>query len=304
MSESMSRAVAFVGLGNIGAPMAMRVVTHSGRPTIVWNRTRERTAALAAGGAQVAPDLRFVGGNADVISLCVSDARALEDVLFGAEGLAHALRPDHLIVDHSTISPGDTRALAQRIHESSGARWVDAPVSGGPSGAAAGTLAVFAGGSADDVERAMPVLRAFAGRVTHMGPLGAGQTTKACNQLINVGTLTVVAEALVLASKAGLDPYRLPAALAGGFADSNILRNYATRLLDGSYSGVGKTATTLKDLGIVLQIGREADAALPVISLLEGLLRTIVNRGFTQDGMTGMMRLYADQPIARSEPGG
>lgn len=295
-------SVAFVGLGNIGAPMAMRVVTHSGRSTIVWNRTRERTAALATAGAVVAQDLRFVGEHAEVISLCLSDADALEDVLFGAGGLARSLQPGALIVDHSTISPGDTRMLAQRIQNLSGAHWVDAPVSGGPSGAAAGTLAVFAGGEAEDVERAMPVLRAFGGCVTHMGPLGTGQTTKACNQLINVGTLTVVAEALVLAARAGLDPYRLPAALAGGFADSNILRNYATRLLDGSFSGVGKTATTLKDLGIVLQIGREADAALPVISLLEGLLRTIVNRGFAQDGMTGMMRLYTDKPIARPEP--
>jgi 3-hydroxyisobutyrate dehydrogenase len=292
----MTERIGFVGLGDIGAPMALRVQA-AGFPLTVWNRTPGRCAPLAAAGAAVAPDLPTLARAADIVSLCVTDADAVESVVFGAHGLASALSPGQLVVDHSTIQPTRTRAFAARLREQCGCAWVDAPVSGGSVGAAAGTLAVFAGGSAADVARATPLLRTFGGQVTHMGEVGCGHATKACNQLINVGTIAVVAESMSLAARFGIDARLLPTALAGGFADSSILRHYGPKLADASFSG--QTATTLKDLGIVLEMGRQTGAPLPVISLLESLLRRVVAQGHTQDGMSGLMRVYADGPLPR-----
>lgn len=293
----MAQKVSFVGLGDIGAPMARRVLD-AGFPLTVWNRTASKASELVNAGAVLAPDLASVAQAADIVCLCVTDADAIESLVFGANGIAAALRPGQLIVDHSTIEPSRTRAFAQRLREIAQCSWLDAPVSGGAPGARAGTLAVFAGGAAADLERARAVLQAFAGRITHMGDVGCGQATKACNQLINVGTVGVVSEAMALAARCGLDPHRLPQALAGGYADSAILRNYGPKLAAYTFSGL--TATTRKDLGIVLQMGRDSGAPLPIISLLESFLRMVIARGYTQDGMAGLMRMYADGPL----PGG
>jgi 3-hydroxyisobutyrate dehydrogenase len=292
--HNMARSVSFVGLGDIGAPMARRVLD-AGFALTVWNRTSSKATDLVSAGATLAPDLAAVARAADVVCLCVTDADAIEALVFGANGIATALQPGQLIVDHSTIEPSRTRVFAQRLREVAHCNWLDAPVSGGSPGARAGTLAVFAGGATADLERARAVLQSFAGRITHMGEVGCGQATKACNQLINVGTIGVVSEALALAARCGLDAHRLPQALAGGYADSAILRHYGPRLAAQTFSGL--TATTQKDLGIVLQMGRDSDAPLPIISLLESFLRMVVARGYAQDGMAGLMRIYADGPL-------
>lgn len=293
----MGERVGFIGLGDIGAPMAMRVL-QAGFPLTVWNRTAAKAAPFAAAGASVAADVASLTRSSDVVCLCITDADAIDAVVFGSGGVAAALRPGQLVVDHSTIQPSRTRDFAARLQSLTGCRWVDAPVSGGAIGAAAGTLAVFAGGDAADVERVTPVLLAFGGHVTHMGGVGCGQATKACNQLINVGTIAVVSEAMSLASRFGIDARRLPQALAGGFADSSILRNYGPKLADATFKGL--TSTTLKDLGVVLEMGRQSGAPLPVISLLESFLRMVVARGFDQDGMSGLMRMYSDGPLPRA----
>ena len=170
-------------------------------------------------------------------------------------------------------------------------------MSGGPVGARNGTLAVFAGGDAADVERARPVLMSYAGKLTHLGPVGSGQIAKACNQMISFGTCAVLAEALHLAARLGLDVARLPGAIEGGLADSAVLRHYAPQMLDGAL--VGNSLNALKDLEIALELGREATAAMPLTAVLKSLHRLLVAQGQHALGMGGPLRLYTDEPLVQ-----
>ena len=201
-----------------------------------------------------------------------------------------------LLVDLSTIHPVTTREMAQRLARDHGVAWVDAPVSGGPVGARAGTLAVMAGGAPQDVERARPLLMGFAGRVTHLGPVGCGMAGKACNQMLSFGTGAVIAETLNLAARFGIDPHLIPEAVAGGFADSNVLRHYGSKMADGTYTGNGLTG--LKDIDIAMDLGRLTGSALPVTGLVASFFRMVVAQGHTTGGLATPMRLYAQGPLA------
>ncbi|MGI4815147.1 MAG: NAD(P)-dependent oxidoreductase [Janthinobacterium lividum] len=286
--------VGFIGLGDIGAPMAERIVK-GGFPLLVWNRTAAKMQALVDAGAERAASPADLARRVDVVCLCVTDDKAVEEVVFGADGIASLGRADHIVCDHSTIHPITTRALAQRLEQACGATWLDIPISGGSIGARAGTLAAFGGGDATAIERVRPVIASFAATFTRMGDSGCGQATKSCNQMINVGTVAAIAEAMNFGSRFGLDVSKLPEALAGGFADSSILRNYAPKMAAGTFSG--STLTTLKDLNIVLDVARQTDSALPVISMLASFYRMLIARGYSEDGMAGMMRMYTEQPL-------
>lgn len=290
--------VGFIGLGAIGEPMARRVLEH-GHALVVHNRTADKMRALVAQGAVGAASVRELAAQVDIVLTCVTDGAAMEGVVFGPDGLLAARRAGQLLVDLSTIHPLATRDMAARLESASGARWVDAPVSGGPAGARAGTLAVMVGGRAEDIERARPVLSAFASQVTHMGPLGCGQATKACNQMINVANAAAISEAMNLASRFGIDPALLPAALAGGFADSGLLRNYGPKIATGTFAG--DTSITLKDLDIVLDLGRRTDSAMPVIGLIASFYRLLYARGHRGDGIAGIARLYASPGFVRDD---
>lgn len=305
----MSSSIGFIGLGAIGAPMALRVLRHGGRPLVVYNRSAARMQPLVDAGAEPAATPAEVAARCDVVLTCVTDGAALEQVVFGdgtrgaaGGGVAGSARPGLLLVDLSTIHPMHTRELARRAHEAAAMRWVDAPVSGGPGGAAAGTLAVMAGGDADDVARARPLLQAFASQVTHMGPVGCGHAAKACNQMINVANAAAIAEAMNLASRFGVDPRRLPAALAGGYADSGFLRHYGPLIAEGRYAG--DTRITLKDLDIVLDLAARTGSALPVTALIASLYRLLAARGHLHDGVAGLARLYADPADPRRDAAG
>lgn len=302
----MSSSIGFIGLGAIGAPMAHRVLQFGTLPLVVHNRTASRMQPLVDAGALPAASPREVGERCDVVLTCVTDGAALDQVLFGSgavgRGLADAARPGLLLIDLSTIHPEQTRALAQRARQAAGVRWVDAPVSGGPVGAAAGTLAVMAGGEADDLSQARPILATFASQVTHMGPVGCGQATKACNQMINVANSAAIAEAMNLASRYGIDPRLLPVALAGGFADSGFLRHYGPKIAEGSFSG--DTRITLKDLDIVLDLAARTGTALPVIGLIASMYRLLAARGHVHDGVAGLARLYAEPGFPLEGGGG
>ena len=179
----------------------------------------DKAAALVEAGATAAAHPREVADAAVIIFMCLTDAAAVEEVVFGPDGLAAAAGPGKLVVDFSSIHPDAARSIAARLKAANGMGWVDAPVSGGTKGAEEGTLAVMAGGDAADIARARPYVLAMARRLTHMGPIGAGQTTKLCNQVIVGCAMAVLAEATRLATNAGIDAQRLPEALAGGFAD-------------------------------------------------------------------------------------
>lgn len=291
----MSRdRIGFVGLGDIGAPMAMRILD-AGHPLTVYNRTPEKTRPFADQGAKVAGSLSELAAACDVILFCVSHGEAVEQVVFGPGGLAESGRSGQVLVDLSTIHPVHTQQMAARLAAERGMAWVDAPVSGGPAGARLGTLAVMVGGDAAVVERVRPVLGAFGGRITHMGAVGCGMATKACNQMLNYGTGAVVAETLNFAARFGIDPALIPEAVAGGFADSNVLRNYGQQMVAGTYKG--STLTAMKDIDIIMDLGRITGSAMPVTSLVASFFRMQIAQGYTSGGLPTPMRMYAQGPL-------
>ncbi|MCK1441869.1 NAD(P)-dependent oxidoreductase [Bradyrhizobium sp. 2] len=263
----------YLGLGLMGTPMTRRLLT-AGHQVAVWNRSEGKVAPLVAAGARRAATPRDMLTNADIVFMCVTDAAAVEEVIFGPEGLAAASGAGRLVVDFSSIHPGAARDLAARLKDANGAGWIDAPVSGGTKGAEEGTLAIMAGGEAADIERARPYVMHMARRFTHMGPIGAGQTTKLCNQVIVGCAMAVLAEATRLASNAGIDAGRLPEALAGGFADSIPLQLFVPRMVQGIHSPpLGHIATMLKDLDTVADVAQATSTPVPMATLAGQIFR-------------------------------
>ena len=263
----------YLGLGMMGFPMARRLL-NAGFEVAVWNRSAGKAAALVEAGAKPAANPREMAATATIIFMCVTDAAAVEKVVFGPDGLAACPGDGKLVVDFSSIHPDKARAIAARLKAANGMGWIDAPVSGGTKGAEEGTLAVMAGGDAADIERVRPYVLAMARRLTHMGPTGAGQTTKLCNQVIVGCAMAVLAEATRLAVNAGIDAARLPEALAGGFADSIPLQLFVPRMAQGIHSPpLGHIATMLKDLDTVADVARNTSSPVPMATLAGQLFR-------------------------------
>ncbi|MDN3277793.1 NAD(P)-dependent oxidoreductase [Frankia sp. RB7] len=263
----------YLGLGLMGTPMTRRLLK-AGYPVSVWNRSEGKVAALVEAGAKRAGTPRDLLANCDIVFMCVTDAAAIEEVIFGPEGFAAAPGAGKLVVDFSSIHPDAARELAARLKAANGAGWIDAPVSGGTKGAEEGTLAIMAGGEASDIERARTYVLAMARRFTHMGPTGAGQTTKLCNQVIVGCAMAVLAEATRLASNAGIDASRLPEALAGGFADSIPLQLFVPRMVLGIHSPpLGHIATMLKDLDTVADVAQATSTPVPMATLAGQIFR-------------------------------
>ncbi len=285
----------YLGLGMMGFPMARRLL-NAGYGVAVWNRSAGKAAALIEAGAKVAGRPHEVAATASLIFMCLTDAKAVEEVVFGRNGLAATGGEGKLIVDFSTIHPDAARSIAARLNETSGMRWIDAPVSGGSVGAEQGTLAVMAGGDASDIERAKPYVLAMARRFTHMGPIGAGQTAKLCNQVIVGCAMAVLAEAARLAVNAGIDAKRLPEALAGGFADSIPLQLFVPRMVQGIHSPpFGQIATMLKDLDAVMDLARSTSSPVPMSALATQLFRLAKSaRGADADALE-IYKLSADE---------
>ena len=285
----------YLGLGMMGFPMTRRLVS-AGYDVTVWNRSSGKAAALVEAGARLAPQPRDVAATASILFMCLTDAAAVEEVVFGPNGLATVTGSGKLVVDFSSIHPERARAIAVRLKAANGMGWIDAPVSGGTMGAEEGTLAVMAGGDAADIERARPYVLAMARRLTHMGPTGAGQTTKLCNQVIVGCAMAVLAEATRLAINAGIDAKRLPEALAGGFADSIPLQLFVPRMVQGIHSPpLGHIATMLKDLDTVVDVARDTSSPVPMSALAAQLFRMAKSaRGADADALE-IYKLSANQ---------
>ena len=263
----------YLGLGMMGFPMSRRLI-QAGHDLMVWNRSPAKGKALVDLGAKAATSPREMAAACDIIFMCVTDAAAVEDVVFGADGLASVEGRGKQVVDFSSIHPDAARSIAKRLHDANGMKWIDAPVSGGSKGAEEGSLAVMAGGDAADIERVRPYVLAMARRLTHMGPVGAGQTTKLCNQIIVGCAMTVLSEATRLAVNAGIDAGKLPEALAGGFADSIPLQLFVPRMVQGIHSPpLGHIATMLKDLDTVVEVARDTSTPVPMSALASQIFR-------------------------------
>ena len=280
--------VGFVGLGTMGAAMAANA-KRAGFEVTAWNRSPGRGGELADLGVELVDSPAAVAAASDVVITMVSDTPDVEAVLFGPNGVAEGMRSGALVVDMSTIAPSPTRDFAARLGEK-GVHMLDAPVSGGSEGARKGTLSIFVGGDAADLERARPVLESLGTTITHVGPIGAGQAVKAVNQVILAGTYLGVAEGIVLAIKAGLDVDQVVGALSGGAAQSWVLANRSGRMKDNDYPLGFKVALHRKDLGIALGMARELGASLPVSALAEAIEAGLIGQGHADDDMSAVAR--------------
>ena len=280
--------VGFVGLGTMGGAMAANVA-RAGFHVTAWNRTPGRASDLRELGVELAASPAAVAAASDIVVTIVSDTPDVETVLFGEGGVAGGAPAGSLVIDMSTISPSATRDYASRL-AAGGVGMLDAPVSGGSEGAKKGTLSIFVGGEAADLERAQPVLAAMGTTITHVGPIGSGQAVKAVNQVILAGTYLGVAEGVVLAIKAGLDVEQVVGALSGGAAQSWVLANRSGRMLANDYPLGFKVALHRKDLGIALQLARETGTALPISALCEQLEVGLIGTGHADDDMSAVAR--------------
>jgi 3-hydroxyisobutyrate dehydrogenase len=295
MTETRER-IGFIGVGLMGRPMVLRLL-RAGFEVAVWARTPAKVQDVLGAGATLADSAADLARRSDVILLCVSDTAAVLAVVDGDQGLAQGLRAGKIVIDMSTIDAAATRRLAERLRRDTGAGWIDAPVSGGPPGAAAGTLAVMAGGDAAEFERTKAVVRHLAGRYTRMGPVGAGQTTKMINQVIVGGCKAVIAEAVQLAINSGIDPLRLPEAFEGGRADSSLLRQSVPKMASGDFSPTGHLRTIMKDLDMVLDLARATRTPMPMTALSAELHRMMMARGHAEADTTSVIALLRDRPL-------
>jgi 3-hydroxyisobutyrate dehydrogenase-like beta-hydroxyacid dehydrogenase len=283
----------FIGLGLMGGPMSLRLLA-AGYTLTVWNRSREKLAPLVAKGACAAASPAAVMRAADIVMMCVTDQRAAESVLFGVDGIASGGDPGKLVVDFSSIAPASARAFAARLEAECAMGLVDAPVSGGTVGAERGTLAVMAGGKAEHIDRARPVVAHLAQRFTRMGEAGAGQVTKLCNQVIVGCLFPVIAEAVRLAEAAGVDANALPQALQGGFADSLPLQVFGARMAARKFDPpLGTVAVMLKDLENAAAVAQTQRVPLPMVRAAAELYRLLVAQGRADREPSELVDLHA-----------
>ncbi len=269
----------------------VRRLLQAGHQVWVWNRSPAPARALAAEGAHVCATPRAVARHCPWVVLCLFDAAAVEAVVFGDDGLAQAADLQ-VLIDHSSIPPGATRSFAQRLARANRAVWLDAPVSGGTGGAAAGTLAIMVGGEAEVCEQVRATLMAYAQRVTHMGPVGAGQVSKLCNQTIVATTIAAIAEAVALARDAGMDASLLSEALAGGWADSVLLQLFVPRMTQAPAAAQASLDTVLKDLDAVAELARSQGSAVPVAAAAAQGYRLASRQGLGAADVSQLIRLY------------
>jgi 2-hydroxy-3-oxopropionate reductase len=281
--------VGFVGLGVMGRPMA-RNLLRAGHRVVVWNRSPEPAAALAAAGATVARTPAELAAAAPVVLTMLPDLPQVEEVLHGDGGLLAGMGRGSVLVVMGTVSPVGVRELGARL-EPVGVSVADAPVSGGDVGAEQATLSIMVGGRPEDVARVRPLLEAMGSTVDHLGPLGAGQLAKACNQIVVAATLTALSEALVLARKGGLDAGRVFAVLGGGLAGSRVLEVKGPKLLGGDFRPGGAAAFQHKDLGFALAAARAEGVALPLTALVDQLFGAAVWNGLGDDDHSVVVRV-------------
>lgn len=287
----------FIGMGLMGVPMSTRLL-EAGFSVTVWNRNPAKCEPLRARGARVAASVAALVADCDIVMTCVSDTGAVQELVFGGAdsrgSIAANGRADQILIDFSSIDPAATREMAARLASACGMQWIDAPVSGGVAGAEQGTLAIMAGGDAQLLDQVRPVLAPLSQRVTHMGPVGSGQTTKICNQMLVSCNVLVMAEVMALAEKAGVDASRIPDALKGGFADSIPLQLTGPRMAARDFEAIKwHVKTLLKDLDMAADLARTIGSATPMAGLGAELMRQHASRGYRDQDPATLIALYS-----------
>ncbi|MBX3049608.1 MAG: NAD(P)-dependent oxidoreductase [Anaerolineales bacterium] len=267
----------FIGLGLMGKPMAAHLLK-AGFPLWVHNRSQAAVDELVALGATAAGSPAELAAAVDIVFTCLPDSPDVEQVVLGPDGIAGGAGPGLIVVDHSTIKPATARHLAAALAER-GLGWLDAPVSGGQLGAEQGTLTVMVGGEADALERARPALEAFSKAITHIGAAGAGQVAKCCNQIMVAAQMTALAELLIFARKADVDPAKVVQAIRGGAAACWTLDNKPERLFAGNRQPGFKAYMQAKDMGIVMDSAAEFGMPLPASEVATQLYDQMLEMG-------------------------
>src|SRR5919201_3232648 len=285
----MAERICFIGLGIMGKPMA-RSLLRTGHALVVYNRSPAPARELVAEGAETADSPRAVAERSDVIITMLPDAPQVQDVVAGPGGVLDGASEGALLIDMSTISPLVTQELARAAHER-GVAMLDAPVSGGDVGAQQGTLSIMVGGREEDFRRAEPIFHALGKTVVHAGSHGAGQIVKACNQIVVALTIEAVSEALVLGSKAGVDPAVILQVLSGGLAANRVMEVRGPNFLQHNFQPGFKIALHHKDLGIALAAGREYGVPLPVTALVDQMLQALKQRGQGEQDHSAVLTL-------------
>ncbi|MDZ7580534.1 MAG: NAD(P)-dependent oxidoreductase [Deltaproteobacteria bacterium] len=280
--------VAFIGMGTMGAPMALNLLK-AGHKVTVHNRTRNKEEAVAAAGARRAASPAEAAEGAEVVIICVSDSPDLERVTLGESGVIHGAAPGTVVVDMSTVSPGTTRRIAAALREM-GVHMIDAPVSGGSEGARRGTLSIMVGGEEADLDKVRPALEAMGNTITHVGPIGSGQLAKAINQIVVAGTYWGVAEGIAVGLKAGLDMQKVVQAVGGGAAGSWAMSNRSGNMIANSYPLGFKVRLHRKDLNIALAVARELGVTVPVAAYVEQVETGLIARGHGDEDISVIAR--------------
>ncbi len=261
----------------MGKPMVQNLLKARYSVT-VFNRSSNAIEFLTTQGATPATSPKQVAEQSDIVITCLPDSPDVEFVVLGENGVLSGARPGMLFIDMSTIAPATSKKIHSELQKHD-IQSLDAPVSGGDIGAQQGTLSIMVGGEKSAFDRALPVLQAMGKNIVHIGEAGAGQVTKACNQIVVAMTVQAVAEALTLAKKSGVDPAKVRSALLGGFAQSRVLEVHGQRMLDGSFQPGFKLDLHRKDMNIVLQTGREVGVPLLGSGQVTALMDALIAQG-------------------------
>ncbi|MEX2144041.1 MAG: NAD(P)-dependent oxidoreductase [Anaerolineales bacterium] len=273
MPEQQLR-LGFIGLGLMGKPMAGHLL-RAGFPLAVHNRSQAAVTELVAAGATEASTSEEVAAAADLVFTCLPDSPDVENVLLGPQGILAGAHPGLIVVDHSTILPATARKLADAL-ASHGLHFLDAPVSGGQLGAEKGTLTIMVGGDANALESARPAMRSYSSTITHIGASGAGQVAKCCNQIMVAAQMSALAELLIFARKADVDPRKVIQAIRSGAAQCWTLDNKPDRLFAGNRQPGFKATMQAKDLGIVMHTADELGLPLPATTITNDLYQRML----------------------------
>jgi 3-hydroxyisobutyrate dehydrogenase len=293
-----TQTLGFIGIGLMGTPMTQRLLS-AGFQVNVWNRSPEKLKPVVAAGAQATSSIAELVAESEVILLCVSDTDAVRAVVFGEQGVAEAARTNpeakaRVIIDFSSIDPEQTREMAQELKQSTGIEWIDSPVSGGVAGAEQGTLAIMCGGEQALIDQVMAILEPLSQRVTRMGPVGSGQVTKICNQMIVSCNVLVMAEVMAMAEKAGVDSAQIPGALKGGFADSIPLQLTGPRMATRDFDEVKwHVKTLLKDLDMANHLAKTLQSSIPMAGLGAELMRLHGSQGYMEQDPCTLINQYS-----------
>ena len=293
----MAERVGFIGLGIMGKPMVRNLVK-AGFEAVVHSRTRASVDEMVAesGAITAAGSPSEVAEQAKTVITMLPDSPDVRDVVFGPNGLAEAMGEGHLLIDMSTIAPATAIEVAEAL-AAKGASALDAPVSGGDKGAVAGTLSIMVGGTAEDFERAMPLFEAMGKTIVHVGAAGAGQIVKACNQVVVALNYAAVSEALVLGSKAGVDPNKIVQVLSGGLANSRVMEMRGPSMIQHNFQPGFRVNLHRKDLGIALATGRETGVPLPMTSLVSQLYDAVSIGGGGDLDHSSLLTLFEQMAI-------